>query len=270
MATLVNPYTKEEVQVDPVWQGPQKMNQLLGEKWVPKSQKDMDTINTYRKNTKTPPIENMKTYEQQLQEAGGNPYLTGIQQAKEAASNIMEGYRPFGQDNPYLSQAYGTDNPYLSSVMENIQGLETMSKDANPSIYAKSLLDQQGLINKMKQEELIRGQSSDTATAFSNLAQQGGLNSGARERLYTMGNKSLMEGRQGLAQQDALARGGILSNDIQFKQDLATKIPGMYNPYAVGAEDWRQKKALGQETYNQERESQRFATIGNIYGGGTK
>ena len=181
--------------------------------------------------------------------------------------DIMEGYRDFGADNPYLNQSYGQDNPYMDSAIGGIKNLENMSNQTGPTKYASALLDSQNMTNQMQTEDLTKGYSSDTATAYSNLAQAGGLDSGARERIASNSVGGLMQARQRQSAQDAMARGNIMSNDAGYKQDLAKNIPGMYNPYALGQEAWTQNKGLAMEDYYGKKQDQRLATIGNIYGG---
>ena len=192
---------------------------------------------------------------------------SGIDQARKTTDYIMEDYREYGADNPYMKE-YGEDNPYMDKALANIGELEDMSKSTDPTQYANALLDKQDLIKTMQMEDMTKGNSSDMATSYSNMAQSGGLDSGQRERMMTSGNRNMMMGRQRVGSSDALARGGILANDASYKQDLRTQIPGMYNPYAQGQEAWTQGRATGYENWADEKNKFSRTTTGNIYAGG--
>ena len=192
---------------------------------------------------------------------------SGIDQARKTTDYIMEDYREYGADNPYMKE-YGEDNPYMDKALANIGELEDMSKSTDPTQYANALLDKQDLIKTMQMEDMTKGNSSDMATSYSNMAQSGGLDSGQRERMMTSGNRNMMMGRQRVGSSDALARGGILANDASYKQDLRTQIPGMYNPYAQGQEAWTQGRATGYENWADEKNKFSRTTTGNLYAGG--
>jgi hypothetical protein len=184
---------------------------------------------------------------------------------KLGAKNIMEGYRDFGADNPYINREYGADNPYLTKAMEGIGNLEDIASSTDPSAYANALLDQQDIIKKMNMEDLTKGFSSDLATAYNTLAETGGLSQGSRERLQAGGMQNKMFATQRLGAENAAARAGILAGDMGFKQNLLTQIPGMYNPYAQGMENWNQQLGLAKEQYEQQKAMLEKQTEGNLY-----
>lgn len=235
--TIVNPKTGEQKNI----KGTEKDQaaSLVGQGWLP--------VNTIAANE----LKGAGIAVPQTAQGTDNVYNTGDLDmskyigAKAAADLIMK-------DN---NRAYGADNPYMQNALSGIEDLKSMSKSTEPSVYAKALLDKQDITSQLERDKLIKGSASDIATARSNLAMQGGLDSGARERIFTSGNRALMENRQGLAGQNQLAKQNIYANDAAFKQNLATQIPGMYNPYAQG-----------KEQYEQNRQGQYMSTIGNIYG----
>ena len=194
-----------------------------------------------------------------------NPYTQGLDQAREAADQIMNGYRNFGEGNNW-DREYGENNPYMDRAMEGIDRLKDMAYSTGPTDYANALLDEQNLIKQIQGEDLQKSMSGDLATSYSRLAESGGLDTGMRERLASNNMTQGIMSRQRLGMEDATARRGILSNDASFRQNLATQIPGMYNPYAQGAERWQQDRTRAREQYEQDRERERYATIGNIYG----
>jgi len=108
----------------------------------------------------------------------------------------------------------------------DVQFLRTFAQSQGPSNQAQSLLQAQELEQKGLMENLYADQSRAQAEQFSNLAQQGGLGAGSRERLSAAGRSAGLREQQDARRGGALARLGILSEDESRKLNVAGALPG--------------------------------------------
>lgn len=120
--------------------------------------------------------------------------------------------------------------PQLAGNLQTASGdigfLRGFGQSKGPSDQANYLTQGQRLEEQSGLENLSREQAIRQSQAFSNLAQQGGAEAGARERLASSGMSAGLKEQQALRQQGALARLGILSDDEARKLGVAQSLPG--------------------------------------------
>jgi len=141
--------------------------------------------------------------------------------------------------SPYQLQSpeslLGTYQEMLNPVNENIQYIGDMAKSTELSPYAQAQMEL-ARANETNQRGLLDQNSvRDTSQAFSELAQTGGLDSGARERVARSMGLSRLLGGQSIANQGNINRLGIASNDASQKFNLLGQLPSLQmstiNPY---------------------------------------
>lgn len=114
----------------------------------------------------------------------------------------------------------------LNVASGDIGFLRGFAQSKGPSEQAGYLTEGQKLEEQAGLQNLSRDQAIRQSQAFSNLAQQGGAESGARERLAQSGARQGLTEAQALRQQGAMARLGILSDDEGRKLNVAGALPG--------------------------------------------
>jgi hypothetical protein len=122
-----------------------------------------------------------------------------------------------------------------------------------PSPYARAAGREQGLQAMQGKNRLVSGQQGANAMAMGNLAAQGGLSSGARERVAESGRNALTMGAQNLeaSRMGNLARIG--TEDQQQKLNALGALPGMEMSRVAGWE-----AARGRDLANQMGETGRI------------
>lgn len=161
--------------------------------------------------------------------------------------------------NP-MKDVMGNYMPNYTQAETGLNELNTMAHDTNISPYAQALMDEQAL-----QEQKSIGEQGSAATgemqnAYSSLASQGGLDTGARTSLAKSNMLGTMLGRQGIAGQGMADRLGIRSEDLGRKYNLLTTMPSAYsnmattgqqlwNPY-VGQMQTEQQRTYDTNKYN--------------------
>ena len=195
--------------------------------------------------------------------------------------------------SPY-SEAYAQDiasrvgdiqsqtDPYLQQSGSAINDLASMARSTEMSPYAQKLLEMQNTAESASRGNLTNEASGAYAGALSNLGMRGGLESGARERLATNFGRQTMAGQQDIGMQYDQARAGIAANDLQNKQNLLEKLPGLYgtqagltsqtglsllSPYAQAQQYGIQGKQIDLDTTLKERAAKQAAAEnrGNAY-----
>lgn len=191
-------------------------------------------------------------------------------------SNLQE----FVQANPleFKTVMPGLEDK-LSGINLNQQGLEAYRKRAlstGPSAWANLAMKQQGLEERQLKDQLGEEQAGSVAQAMGQLARQGGLSSGARERIAESAAKGRIMAGQNLASSGAQARLGILGQDESQRMQALGNLPGMevqaLSPALQKAGLWSnlaasdQAQGLGAGKFNLEnRYKGAEADVGNVF-----
>lgn len=118
----------------------------------------------------------------------------------------------------------------LNNINLNTQGLEAIRNRAlsyGPSAWATGMLGKQGVEEATARDNNSRLGRTALTSAENDLAMNGGLSGGARERLARMGNRDIASGAQSVARQGQLDRFGIGTSDEEQRLDLLKNLPGM-------------------------------------------
>ena len=144
---------------------------------------------------------------------------------------------PSGNVNPWAFPS-GAPN-YVPAYDPNTMGVESDPTAMNafrqealrtgPSKYAQLSGAQQDALNLNAKSSAAGTSAGQTATANSNLAMTGGLDSGARERVQTNANKNLLDMNQKIDQTTANNKMQIGMNDEQNRVSQLSQVPGMQN-----------------------------------------
>lgn len=117
----------------------------------------------------------------------------------------------------------------LGGINLNTQGLDLLRQKATatgPSAWENLATQQQQQGEQTQRNQAAAGAAGSAAGARSNLAMQGGLTGGARERLAMGGERALNEANQNIGAQGAAARTGISIQGEQQKNALLSQLPG--------------------------------------------
>lgn len=168
-----------------------------------------------------------------------NPYVRSAKKKEEALRNMdkdaagMPKAPSFVDENGVLKSQYSMNagNYDLGQKYTDALGQRAMSK--GPSSWA--LMQNQGID---QQTAALRDQNaSDSAAAYgqgvSNLAQTGGLDSGARERLSGGAGLAQLQGNQAISRQGSMAKTQTGIEDEQQKLGILQNLPGMLGNQAA-------------------------------------
>lgn len=128
-----------------------------------------------------------------------------------------------------LKSPYVMEGKY-ADINLNTDGLDAVRQRAlaqGPSAWANLMLQQQGIQNQASREAAIKQSLSGDQQAQANLAMQGGLSSGARERMAMQSSRDLNQTKQTQANQANLANLGIQTQDETMRQNALMQLPGM-------------------------------------------
>ncbi len=84
-------------------------------------------------------------------------------------------------------------------------------------------------LSENQQEQAVNSNAGQTASAMDNLAMQGGLSSGARERIAEGGVKSASDARQGINRQASINDLQAGMTDAEDKNKMLSMLPGLEN-----------------------------------------
>lgn len=182
----------------------------------------------------------------------------------------MPTYQP-GYD-PNTMALYPKFQGQINAINPNTQGLDKFRGEAlrsGPSAWANLARGQQFSEQANAQEQAAKAAASGTATAASDLAMRGGINSGARERIAAGGVKNLLDMNQNAARQGNLNRLQIGVNDEQNRISQLGQLPGMENQ-ALQPQFDKLKLGIGlsqSDLQNQIAENQAMNQFrGNVWG----
>lgn len=122
-----------------------------------------------------------------------------------------------------------------ADVTANTQAIEELRKrglSQGPSEYANILMGKQALEEQNALGKSAQASRSASSSAFSDLARKGGLSSGARERLASMGQQSEARGTQDVLRGGMTDRLNITAGDEQQKLGILQNLPQMELGYA--------------------------------------
>lgn len=104
---------------------------------------------------------------------------------------------------------------------------EAMRASGTPSAYAQMMLNKQGLEEQGQINKLAATQNAAQRGAMDDLAAQGGLSSGSRERIAKGGMRDLLMGRQDVRAQGMMDRFNISAQDEQNRLSQLQNLTGM-------------------------------------------
>ncbi len=115
----------------------------------------------------------------------------------------------------------------FNDAQSNLNSLQARAFGTETSPWAQKLYDQQALQQSGAIDQLGHEQALAQNQQLNNLAMQGGLEGGSRERLAKAGSRNQMMARQGVFRQGQMDRLGIGINDEAQRLQLQTQMPGM-------------------------------------------
>lgn len=124
----------------------------------------------------------------------------------------------------------------IRGAISDIQGFDTSAEQdrlraigmsPGDTAVATGLLDKQAAEEGIRREQAQKAGETQAASAYSNLAQQGGAGPGARERLLGQTGQQSLEQQQELRRQGALQRLGIQSDDATRKEESLRAASGL-------------------------------------------
>jgi hypothetical protein len=161
-------------------------------------------------------------------------------------------------------------NPQLAASFErqeaDIGRLRGVSEAKGPSAFAQQQLEQQRLEQLSGSENLYKQQAQAGQQAFSDLASQGGAESGARERLAAQAGSSGLREQQALARQGQLSRLGIGSEDEARKLQIMQNLPGLQQSLTQSRQNALESDRNAQFAAEQFSEANRLSNQQNLYG----
>lgn len=146
-----------------------------------------------------------------------NPYYSGMP--------TTPGFSPI-----YNASTQALSPGYDQQVAANSQGFDAFRDQAlrqGPSAWATTALQQQALESENQKEKGIESTAGANAAANDSLAAQGGMSSGARERVAEGGEKNMLDMNQNVSRQENLNNLQIGMNDNQNKMQELSQLPGM-------------------------------------------
>lgn len=152
----------------------------------------------------------------------GRYYQMGPSTTQEVAAGVVApGYESLRTGKGALRKELRSD-PRQSKAFKVLQKQALSAPGSSP--WAKMQMQKQALAEQDLMDQTAQAQATGLAQAQSNLMRQGGLSSGARERMAAQGAKDLM-----LAQQQARRAGisdrlGIGESDINRQQQLLGQV----------------------------------------------
>lgn len=115
----------------------------------------------------------------------------------------------------------------FDAAQKNVNALQERAFGTGPSAWAQSQLDSQAYQQKQQLGRLGQEQRTAFNQSQNDLAMQGGLEGGSRERLAKAAQKQTMLSRQGAFNQGAGDRMAIRSADEAQRMQLQQQMPGM-------------------------------------------
>lgn len=110
---------------------------------------------------------------------------------------------------------------------QDVQSLRGEAFGQGPSAWGQAMQQQQDLTRSSALDQLGRDNRNSSAQAMQDLAMQGGLEGGARERIAKASARDAVMGGQNISRQDASARLGITADDEARKASMRQAMPGM-------------------------------------------
>lgn len=105
--------------------------------------------------------------------------------------------------------------------------LQNRGLSQGPSTYANILGQQQALGEQNALSDVARSNAGASSSAYSQAASHGGLSTGGRERLATLGQNNLAAGQQGVLRAGMGQRLDIGAQDEAQKLGILQSLPGM-------------------------------------------
>ena len=186
----------------------------------------------------------------------------GIAPKMEAFKSIADPSGNLG--TPYTLQAPGAVNANtlnvnsLSANTDSLNALKSRAMSSGDSPWLQMELQRQGIENTANKDKVANQVMSSNAAAQSNLAMQGGLSSGARERLARGGAQDLNAARQGLGRDAQLSALGARLQDDNTKMGILSQLPSQDLNFA------NQKAGLEQFNANATNDMNKFNTTNTL------
>lgn len=157
----------------------------------------------------------------------GNP-VTKVKDNPAAALPDRPNYQSVWDPKTMSMEPYSQQQ--LSGINLDMRGMERFREEAlrsGPSAWSRLAMGRQNMEEANARDSATRQISGKRAEAFSNLAQRGGLDSGARERVARGAMKDSLDMQQDISRQGSLNRLQIESNDEQNRVQQLGMLPGM-------------------------------------------
>jgi len=158
--------------------------------------------------------------------------LQGPEDAKSFSTSTVDLDKRMG-----LSKEVGVDDvgytgdvnagQNFGAAQGNIDALQKRAFGTDTSPWAKKLYDQQAMQQQDQMGQVGFEQRNAFNQATNDMAMQGGLEGGSRERLARGSSRDSMMARQGVARQGQRDKLGIGINDEAQRMQLQTQMPGM-------------------------------------------
>jgi hypothetical protein len=146
-------------------------------------------------------------------------------------SYIRPEYESITKDDGMLQDQYQIGKDYKQAELDT-RGLDQFRNEAlreagQDSTFAKMALEKQGLEQQKMRDRGAATMNAQMAGQFDNLAAQGGLGGGSRERMAKSGLRDLMRGNQDIGMAGLQGTNQIRMADEQNRINQLGQLPGM-------------------------------------------
>ncbi len=190
-------------------------------------------------------------YKQTVNSAGERPEMPGYKSILNGEGKLSDQYRLQGPGN---IGARTLDTNAFAANQDALNAIKSRAMSQGDSPWLKMEMQRQALDNMARGDRLGAQNLSQQAQAQSQLAMNGGLSSGARERLAMQGARDLSAARQGLGRDAQMNSLNARLADDQTKMGLLSQVPGMDLGFA------NQRAGLEQFNLGQLQDTDKFNT----------
>jgi hypothetical protein len=186
------------------------------------------------------------SYQRESEIAKAKDFMKEMGLSGDVESFLKNGQLPENLQSTFFNDPmFGQSEQSLGQFGDVLQTLKDQAWDTNASPFEQARMEQQQFEEQGARDQLTGQLAGQQGTAFSRLASQGGLSSGARERLAQSGARAGFQGQQGLTRQGIGERLGIRAEELGKKQDLQTMLPEMFGSLASGQLGLGQTRSQG-------------------------
>lgn len=210
------------------------------------------------------------------------PQQLSLEDIQKAYGNYYSGFTPSGlpilkktdtfqyEQKNVLPKSMGAINQYFQPAYQgaqaSIKDLAGLAQSQGPTSFAQSQLEAQQTAEQLAQSKAQQQAQSQAQAAQSNLAMRGGISSGSRERIASLGIGNTLAAAQNIGAQGQTQRQAILGADAAYKQNLLGQLPSQYAALGgLGLQGAGQVANVNQFAANQNFQTQQAQEGANRY-----